>query len=110
MKFIKTIWHRQTGVALHYDTVDAREILASAPELYTDVNPHPPAEAGPLLPQNVSAADEYRREPVGENFAEAPLAGGPIIRNATGAPRPDVGVPPRHDHFVRPKDRSERAA
>jgi hypothetical protein len=97
-----TLWDRQTGEAMVRDSVDAREILARAPELYTDQNPNP--SATPAVPENVSAADEYRREPVSWNTPEAPRAE-TILRNATGAPRPALGVAPRDDHFVRARPR-----
>lgn len=37
---MKTIWNKHTGVAKQYDDVDAREILANSPDLYTDVDPN----------------------------------------------------------------------
>ena len=95
---IVTIWNKQTGEAMVRDTVDAREILASAPELYTDVDPNP--APAPIVPPNVSAAEEFRREPIGEQ-TPAPERVGSILRNATGTPRPAHGVVPAHDHFVR---------
>jgi hypothetical protein len=97
---LRTIWNRQTGEPMVRDTVDAREILERSPDLYTDVDPS--AEADPIVPANVSAMDEYRREPVGENPSE-PVRTVSILRNATGTPRPAQGVAAAHDHFVRPK-------
>lgn len=37
---MKTIWNKQTGVASSYEGVDAREILANSPDIYTDVDPN----------------------------------------------------------------------
>ena len=89
------------GAWLDHDSVDAREILASAPELYTDVDPNAPSEEVSAQPNVSEVENEYRREPVGDNPPEAPRQR-TIIRNATGAPRIGDGLP-ADDHFVRPK-------
>jgi hypothetical protein len=94
------LWTKATGTYADYDSVDAREILERS-DLYTNVNPNPD-EAKPIVPPNVSAADEYRCEPVGEQ-TPGPERTQTILRNATGTPRLAVGVSTPHDHFVRPK-------
>jgi hypothetical protein len=100
-----TIWHKPSGAAIECDTVDAREMLARAPELYTSVNPNAPA-AEPIVPPNVSEVEsEYKREPVSGNPSGAPRVQ-TIVRNATGAPR--LGSPTPDDHFVRRKRPDER--
>jgi hypothetical protein len=100
---LRTIWNRQTGEPMRRDTVDAREILATEGSLYSDVDPNPSSEQ---ILRPVSAADEFRREPVGENPPEAPIdREHPVIRNQTGAPRLGVSLPDNHDDFVRPKSK-----
>lgn len=94
------LWTKATGEYADHDSVDAREILERSPELYTDVDPNP--AAGPAVPENVSATEEFRREPVSGNPTE-PERTASILRNASGAPRPAHGVAAAHDHFVRPK-------
>jgi hypothetical protein len=70
---MKTIWNKETGEAREYEGVDAREILANSPELYTDVdpkggNPKDLDGDGEGTPQNVANVEnEFRREPVGDN-------------------------------------------
>ena len=69
---MKTIWNKQTGEAAAYEGVDAREILANSPDIYTDVNPHadpkdPDGDGFEGAPQNVASVEsEFRREPVGD--------------------------------------------
>lgn len=69
----KVIWNKQTGEAAEYEGVDAREILACSPDIYTDVNPHgdakdPDGDGFEGAPQNVANVEnEFRREPVGDN-------------------------------------------
>jgi hypothetical protein len=94
------LWTKATGEYVDHDTVDAREILANS-DLYTDQNPNPD-ESFPAVPENVSAAEEFAREPVGENEPQ-PERAVAVLRNATGTPRPARGVAPTDDHFVRPK-------
>lgn len=70
----KVLWNKQTGEAAEYDGVDAREILATSPDLYTDVDPNarkkgdPDGDGYDGAPQNVANVEnEFRREPVGDN-------------------------------------------
>jgi hypothetical protein len=71
---MQTIWNKKTGEAREYEGVDAREILANSPDLYTDVNPKggnpkdPDGDGFEGAPQNVANVEnEFRREPVGSN-------------------------------------------
>ena len=71
---MKTIWNKQTGEALSYESVDAGEILKNSPDLYTDQDPHgddpknPDGDGREGAPQNVANVEsEFRREPVGDD-------------------------------------------
>lgn len=82
---MKTIWNKQTGVASSYEGVDAREILANSPDIYTDVDPNgakdPDGDGFEGGPQNVANVEnEFRREPVG-NDVPAKERDEAIIRN-----------------------------
>lgn len=72
----KVLWNKQTGEAREYEGVDAREILATSPELYTDEDPtagkkgknDPDGDGVEGAPQPVANVEnEFRREPVGDN-------------------------------------------
>ena len=89
------IYNKQTGKAESVEGVDAREILAASPEIYTA----DPAEVGvdakdpdgdgfEGAPQNVASVEsEFRREPVGAD-APAQERDEVIIRNpVTDQPR-----------------------
>jgi hypothetical protein len=74
VNLMKTIWNKQTGEAAEYESVDAREILANSPDLYTDVDPggadpvDPDGDGFEGAPQNVANVEnEFRREPVGDD-------------------------------------------
>lgn len=72
---MKTIWDKKTGEPREVEAIDAREILANSPDLYTDVDPNPfkvsndPDKDGVEgAPQNVANVEnEFRREPVGDD-------------------------------------------
>lgn len=91
---MKTIWNKQTGEAKEYESVDAREILANSPDLYTDFDPKeadpkdPDGDGFEGGPQNVANVEnEFRREPVGDDVPgkERDVA---VIRNPiTDQPR-----------------------
>lgn len=84
----KVLWNKQTGEAREYEGVDAREILAASPDLYTDEAPNaakgkndPDGDGFEGAPQNVASVEkEFRREPVGDD-PPAPERDVAIIRN-----------------------------
>lgn len=51
----KMIYNRETGEARNYEHVDAREILESAPELYTDREPKVEDPAEGLTDREINA-------------------------------------------------------
>jgi hypothetical protein len=84
---MKTIWNKQTGESAEHESVDAREILANSPDIYTDVDPSgadpkdPDGDGFEGGPQNVANVEnEFRREPVGDDVP-APERDVAIIRN-----------------------------
>jgi hypothetical protein len=71
------LWNKDTGEASEYEGVDAREILARSPDLYSTEAPakkrsrvknDPDGDGIEGAPQNVANVEnEFRREPVGTN-------------------------------------------
>jgi hypothetical protein len=72
------LWNKDTGEASEYEGVDAREILARSPDLYSTEAPaakrrgraknDPDGDGVEGAPQNVANVEnEFRREPVGSN-------------------------------------------
>lgn len=91
----KVLWNKETGEAREYEGVDAREILAASPDLYTDEDPSgakgkndPDGDGFQGAPQNVASVEgEFRREPVGDD-PPAKERDEVIIRNpVTDTPR-----------------------
>lgn len=83
---MKTLWHKKTGEARQFESVDAREILVTSDE-YTEVNPE-----GQPVPV-ASVENEFRREPVGDDAPEKPRDQD-VVRNPTGdAPAPPPPPP-----------------
>lgn len=97
---MKTIWNKQTGEPAEYESVDAREILANSPDLYTDVDPDggdpkdPDGDGFEGAPQNVASVEnEFRREPVGDDppaaEREEVIIRNPVTDTPRMAPAPD---------------------
>jgi hypothetical protein len=90
---MKTIWNKQTGEAREYEAVDAREILAKSPDIYTDQNPKgdakdPDGDGYKGSPQNVANVEnEFRREPVGDNPPAKPRDEAVIRNPVTDQPK-----------------------
>ncbi|MFA7308195.1 MAG: hypothetical protein WC026_16155 [Hyphomicrobium sp.] len=62
---MKTIWNKQTGEPREYESVDAREILANSPELYTDKDPSGGAD-------NSAAVVNHTVAEMGKHVAKGP--------------------------------------
>lgn len=99
---MKTIWNKQTGEAKAYEAVDAREILANSPDIYTDQDPKggdpkdPDKDGFEGAPQNVANVEnEFRREPVGDD-PPAKERDEVIIRNPV-TDQPVMAEPAAHD-------------
>lgn len=105
---MKTLYDKKSGQARSYEAVDAREILASSPDLYTDIPPKgsardPDGDGREGAPQNVASVEnEFRREPVGDD-PPAKERDQTIIRNpVTDRPRmadPAAGGPTQAPDF-----------
>jgi hypothetical protein len=94
----KVLWNKETGQPREYDTVDAREILAANPDLYTDVDPNAKEgeEQAPALQNVANVENEFRREPVGANppdlEREQPIIRNPVTDVPQMAPPAEEGV------------------
>lgn len=91
---MKTLWNKQTGKPELFESVDAREVMALSPDLYSETDPKdgdpkdPDKDGLEGAPQNVANIEnEFRREPVGDN-PPAKERDQTIIRNpVTDEPR-----------------------
>lgn len=102
----KVIWNKETGEAREYEGVDAREILATSPDIYTDVDPaagkkgknDPDGDGFEGAPQNVANVEnEFRREPVGADPVakerDEVIVRNPVTDTPRMAPAPGEAAP-----------------